>query len=889
MGSPLASSSSSSVVVAAATAKITAPYGSWKSPITADLVSGSEKRLEGFSLLHSQNRLIWLERSVLVREAEKPGDEPTDITPTGFSVQSTAQEYGGGAFALSGFTLIFSNFEDQRLYKQFLSSNDSTPVPLTRDYGGPVVRYADGVFDSHFNRYISVREDHRGNSVHPTTEIVSIDLSGENIQEPKVLVSGSDFYAFPRMDPKGERLAWIEWSHPNMHWDKAELWVGYISENGDIYKRICVAGADTSIVESPSEPKWSSKGELFFVTDRNKGFWNIHKWIEERSEVRAVYSLDAEFTRALWVFGISSYDFIQSNEQTNVLACSYRQNGRSYLGVIDQVQNSLSAVDVPFTYITNIISGDNCLYIEGASATHPLSLAKVVLNDQKSNPVNFQIIWSCSSETDKYKSYFSSPKLIEFPTDVAGQNAYAYFYPPCNPHYQASQEEKPPLLLESHVNVFGSAYYACGIGFHVKWFSSPTWPVGWPQVVQRMHVKEHAQQFTHAHACTLVGAHQTSLHEALPLCEAHCAMLVGRRNANRGLWINVAVLVQHARVTMAILDTHKRPLHVIEAWQLGGPTDEAHGILNLNIQYWTSRGWSFVDVNYGGSTGYGREYRERLLGSWGIVDVNDCCSCAKYLVDDGKVDGERICITGCSAGGYTTLASLAFRETFKAGASLFGIADLNSLRAEMHKFESHYISNLVGGEEALFERSPINFVDKFSCPIILFQGLEDKVVQPEQARKIYMALKKKGLPVALVEYEGEPHGFRKADNIKFTLEQQMVFFARTVGHFTVADEIVPIQIHELLFSLLVETHLRNLERKCSTIICIANGIDDSSGCNLGLQWWTMMATMVDHDLGYSDGKARSKVRVLAEEEKDDENEEEEEYRKMMRREGDDGQ
>ncbi|KAI8011664.1 Anaphase-promoting complex subunit 7 [Camellia lanceoleosa] len=218
----------------------------------------------------------------------------------------------------------------------------------------------------------------------------------------------------------------------------------------------------------------------------------------------------------------------------------------------------------------------------------------------------------------------------------------------------------------------------------------------------------------------------------------------------------------------------------------GGPTDEAHGILNLNIQYWMSRGWSFVDVNYGGSTGYGREYRERLLGSWGIVNVNDCCSCAKYLVDDGKVDGERICITGCSAGGYTTLASLAFRETFKAGASLFGIADLNSLRAEMHKFESHYISNLVGSEEALFERSPINFVDKFSCPIILFQGLEDKVVQPEQARKIYMALKKKGLPVALVEYEGEPHGFRKADNMKFTLEQQMVFFALIVA----ADQLI---------------------------------------------------------------------------------------------------
>ncbi|KAA8536168.1 hypothetical protein F0562_028646 [Nyssa sinensis] len=646
------------------TDKITAPYGSWKSPITAGLVSGSEKRLEGFAF-DSHGRLIWLEsrpsesgRVVLVREPEKPGDEPTDITPEELSVRTTAQEYGGGAFNISGDMLVFSNSEDQRLYKQIIDSEDSTPVPFTPDYGGPVVRYADGVFDLHFNRYVSVREDHRGNSVHPTTEIVSIGLSEDNIQEPKVLVSGNDFYAFPRMDTKGERLAWIEWSHPNMHWDKAELWVGYISESGDVCKRILVAGSNPSLVESPTEPKWSSKGELFFITDRNKGFWNIYKWIEHKSEVQAVYSLDAEFTRPLWVLGMSSYAFLQSNEQTNMK-----------FGTLCQ------RIDVSFTYITDIISRDNLLYIEGASAINPLSLAKVALDDHKSKAVDFQIIWSSSSDSEKYKSYFSLPKLIEFPTDVSGQNAYAYFYPPCNPDYQASQEEKPPLLLETH----------------------------------------------------------------------------------------------------------------------GGPTDEARGALNLGIQYWTSRGWAFVDVNYGGSTGYGREYRERLLGSWGIVDVNDCCRCANFLVDDGKVDGERLCITGCSAGGYTTLATLAFRETFKAGASLFGIADLNSLRAEMHKFESHYISNLVG-ENALFERSPINFVDKFSCPIILFQGLEDTVVNPEQARKIYLALKKKGLPVALVEYEGEPHGFRKAENIKFTLEQQMVFFARTVGHFTVADEITPVRI-----------------------------------------------------------------------------------------------
>ncbi|CAK9185843.1 unnamed protein product [Ilex paraguariensis] len=662
--------------------KLTLPYGSWKSPITADVVSGAEKRLGG-TAVDSLGHLFWLEsrptesgRVVLVKEAEKPGDEPIDITPKEFAVRTVAQEYGGGAFSIYGDTVIFSNYKDQRLYKQSISSEDSTLVPLTPDYGGPIVCYADGVFDSRNNRYVTVREDRRESSLNPTTTIVSVDLSNNNIQEPKVLVGGNDFYAFPRMDPKGERIAWIEWGHPNMPWDRSELWVGYLSENGDINNRICVAGGDPTLVESPTEPKWSSQGELFFITDRKSGFWNLYKWIDSDNQVLPVYSLDAEFARPLWVFGMNSYEFVQSHGQKNLFACSYRQNGRSYLGILDDDRGTLTTLDIPFTDIINITSGFHCLYVEGASATHPLSIAKVALDDQKSKAVDFKIIWSSSPSSKKYKSYFSLPELIKFPTEIPGKNAYAYFYPPTNPLYQASPEEKPPLLLRSH----------------------------------------------------------------------------------------------------------------------GGPTAETRGILNLSIQYWTSRGWAFVDVNYGGSTGYGREYRERLLGQWGIIDVNDCCSCANFLVDSGKVDEERLCITGGSAGGYTTLAALAFRETFKAGASLYGVADLKLLRAETHKFESHYLDNLVGGENDYFERSPINFVDKFSCPIILFQGLEDKVVPPEQARKIYHALKEKGLPVALVEYEGEQHGFRKAENIKFTLEQQMVFLARLVGQFKVADEITPIKI-----------------------------------------------------------------------------------------------
>ncbi|KAI8013496.1 Dipeptidyl aminopeptidase BIII [Camellia lanceoleosa] len=678
----MASLSSSSSTQVVTPNKITAPYGSWKSPITSDIVSGAEKRLGG-TAVDDLGRLFWLEsrpaesgRAVLVKAPENPGDETIDITPKEFSVRSVAQEYGGGAFKIVADSVIFSNYKDQRLYKQSIESRDSSPLPLTPDYGGPLVCYADGVFNSRFNRYVTVREDRRQDSLNPTTTIVSIDLNDQNIQEPEVIVGGNDFYACPRLDPKEERMAWIEWGHPNMPWDKSELWVGYFSKNGDICKRICVAGGDPALVESPTEPKWSSKGELFFITDRRSGFWNIYKWIESDNTVLPVYSLDAEFSRPLWVFGIKSYQLLQSNEGKNLIACTYRQNGKSSFGILDDVHSTLSLFDIPFTDINNITSGLHCLYIEGASAVHPLSIAKVTLDDDKSKVIDFKIIWSSSPDSLKYKSHFSLPELIEFPTEVPNQNAYAYFYPPTNPNYQAGREEKPPLLLRSH----------------------------------------------------------------------------------------------------------------------GGPTGETRGVLNLTYQYWTSRGWAVVDVNYGGSTGYGREYRERLLGRWGIVDVNDCCSCAKFLVDSGKVDGERLCIAGGSAGGYTTLAALAFRETFKAGASLYGIADLKLMRAETHKFESHYIDNLVGSDDNYVQRSPINFVDKFSCPILLLQGLEDKVVPPDQARKIYHALKEKGLPVALIEFEGEQHGFRKAETIKIALEQQMMFFARLVGHFKVADEITPIKV-----------------------------------------------------------------------------------------------
>jgi dipeptidyl aminopeptidase/acylaminoacyl peptidase len=232
----------------------------------------------------------------------------------------------------------------------------------------------------------------------------------------------------------------------------------------------------------------------------------------------------------------------------------------------------------------------------------------------------------------------------------------------------------------------------------------------------------------------------------------------------------------------------------------GGPTAAAVTTRNLNIQYWTSRGFAVLDVNYGGSTGYGRAYRERLNGTWGIVDVDDCVNGARYLIGRGLVDAERCVIDGGSAGGYTTLAALTFRKQFKAGASHYGVSDLGALVRDTHKFESRYLDGLVAPyparEDVYRERSPINFTDKLSCPVIFFQGLEDKVVPPNQAEMMVEALRKKGLPVAYVPFEGEQHGFRRAENIKRALDGEMYFYSRVFG-FELADEVEPVPIENL--------------------------------------------------------------------------------------------
>jgi dipeptidyl aminopeptidase/acylaminoacyl peptidase len=244
-------------------------------------------------------------------------------------------------------------------------------------------------------------------------------------------------------------------------------------------------------------------------------------------------------------------------------------------------------------------------------------------------------------------------------------------------------------------------------------------------------------------------------------------------------------------------DDERPPLLVLVH---GGPTSHVTTALDLDIQLLTSRGLAVIDLNYGGSTGYGREYRDRLRGRWGVVDVEDAAAAVRYLAARGDIDPERVQISGGSAGGYTTLMALAVREEFASGASYFGVADLVSFHDETHKFESHYDEYLIGPwpeEIELYrERSPITHADSISDPLLLLQGLDDKVVPPPQSEVIVDALKRRGIPHAYIAFEGEGHGFRKAENVKRATEAHLSFVAQLSG-FEPADEIEPIEIENL--------------------------------------------------------------------------------------------
>ena len=637
-----------------------APYGSWKSPITSDMIVAesvglTEPAIEGADVYWLEMRPGEGGRYVVVRRAADGA--VADVTPPGFNARTRVHEYGGGSFVVHEGTVYFSNFEDQRLYRQ---PPGGAPEAVTPDAD---LRYADGVIDTARNRLICVREDHTASDREAVNTICAVHLAGN--AEPVVLVEGHDFFSAPRLSPDGSQLAWLTWDHPNMPWDGTELWVGEVSPDGSPAGSRCVAGGPT---ESVLDPRWSPDGVLHFVSDRTD-WWNLYRWTGDG--VESVCEAEGEFAAPQWVFGRPMYAFAGPGR----ILCSYSRDGTWRLASIAAAGGGPEPVETPFSDISHVRATGNNVVFRAGSPTHPTCIARLSLTTGDVE------VLRTSSHLSVDPAYLSEPEPIEFPTEN-GVTAHAIFYPPRNRDYAAPPGERPPLLVKIH----------------------------------------------------------------------------------------------------------------------GGPTSACSTSLSLDLQYWTSRGVGVVDVNYGGSTGYGRAYRQRLQGQWGVVDVDDCVNAARYLVERGDADPERLIIRGGSAGGWTTLCALTFRDVFRAGASYFGVSDAEGLATETHKFESRYLDSLIGPyperSDLYRARSAVHHADQLACPLILFQGLEDKIVLPNQAERMFEALKKKGIPVAYVPFEGEQHGFRIAANIKRALDGELYFYSRIFG-FELAEPVEPVEIENL--------------------------------------------------------------------------------------------
>jgi dipeptidyl aminopeptidase/acylaminoacyl peptidase len=635
----------------------TAPYGSWKSPITSDLIVAhsiglSETRLDGDNAYWLEGRPREQGRLVVVASNGR-SHEPRDLTSVPFNARTRVHEYGGASWIVADGVVYFSNFADQRLWR--VEPGSQAPVALT---AAPAARerqwrFADGIIDRSRQRWIGVREDHSAGGEAVNT-IIAVDLAQPGRDAGQVLVGGHDFFAAPRLSPDGSKLLWLAWDHPNMPWNGTTLYLADLDPSGAIAQSRVIAGGAS---EAIFQPEWSPDGQaIAFVSDRSN-WWNLHRYDLHAGTTESLASMAAEFGAPMWSLAAATYAFADSER----IICSYVQGGLGHIAILDLRSKSLRRLDLPFTEFGSIRAGGGRALFRAAAPDLPSSIVALDLGSE-THRVLQRATHLLDDSTLSLGQYLAGVQPVEFPT-TDGLVAYGLFYPPHNADYVAPPNEKPPLLVKCH----------------------------------------------------------------------------------------------------------------------GGPTGAASSGLNLSIQFWTSRGIAVLDVNYGGSTGFGRDYRERLYGQWGVVDVDDCVNGAAYLAAQGLIDANRAVITGGSAGGYTTLAALAFRDFFQGGASHYGVSDAAALVRDTHKFESRYLDWLIGPypqKAALYnERSPLFHADGISKPVIFFQGDEDEVVPPNQSEVMVEALRQKGIPVGYFLFSGEQHGFRKAGNIQRCLDAELAFYA----------------------------------------------------------------------------------------------------------------
>ncbi|KAJ5176232.1 uncharacterized protein N7482_002109 [Penicillium canariense] len=646
-----------------------APYGHWKSPLTAESLATCSIMLNEVAVDESTGAVYSVEcrpvedgRSAVVQHLN---GQSKDILPKDLSALASVQELGGGSISMRFDGRILLSDEDS--CNVYLLDPGSTEATLVQP-AEKGIRYAD--FSSHPTNpqwIIAIKEDHReatpetqATHVHNTLVAIDIDSDPQESAKEVIIAQGDDFYSHPKFDPSGKYVSWIQWTHPDMPWTGTTL---YLAEwkDGSVDNATRIAGKAQE--ESVAQPKWGLDGKLYFASDRT-GFWQLYSYNPEDTKLCALSFKgmeNSDFAVAEWELGSSTYTSL--DEQT--IVATVITHATSKVVLIDTVTSSVQELDLPYVDIDTIRRVSSTSFaVVGSTRTSPQELALISITP--SFETNRKVLTSTAS-FELAHDFVSTATEYTAPQKhgpIQDSNVHMFYFAPRNPEFQADEKSLPPLLVYVH----------------------------------------------------------------------------------------------------------------------GGPNGAVTPALDLDIQYWTTRGFAVCAVNYTGSVGFGREYRERLSGYWGLVDVGDAASAVEFLADKMLIDKTRVGIYGGSAGGYLTLRALhMYPEVWAAGIGSYGISDVKALQADSYKFESQDVDRLLLSktnpderELELKKRSPCYYAKQMTAPLLLLQGTEDVVVPIAQARMMADAMHSEGRIAEVVEFEGEGHGWhgQKAIHESFTRQEE---------------------------------------------------------------------------------------------------------------------
>ena len=623
-------------------ARMPAP-GFWPSSWSAEQAAAAGREINELKV--SEQGVFWSEfdpktAQTLIYCYKHNTKDIAVFTQPGFSVRSRVYEYGGGSFCLTLQGVVFTNESDQQVY---LQRWQGAPQRLTQR---SQCRYADMQFDALTDSVIAIEEEHSQCGVKHRIVSISLNLaSTQACQAPTVIVQGSDFYASPRLSPNGERLIWIEWQRPEQPWTQTQAWCVTRKPNGEWGTAVCLGGDEGDA--ALQQPLFDAENRAVVLNDQH-GYWQ--PWREDDcGRLQILPGLKADYSGAPWQLGGCNYVPLEQNDYL----ISWLYNGFGHLAVYSFTDNAVVnvlaedysrlrhlAVDERFFYCiaSHVARGTTVLAIDRKTlCTQVLTELEIALDSNDvSKPHSF-----CFSSADK-------------------QSVHAFFYPPCNQHYQLADNERPPLVVFLH----------------------------------------------------------------------------------------------------------------------GGPTSACYPVFDSRIQFWTQRGFAVADLNYRGSTGFGRNYRQSLRHQWGTLEVADVCALVEHVIEQDWVNPKQICVRGASAGGYTALLTVASSQKFAAAASLYGVSDPMALRRVTHKFEADYLDWLLGNAEHFAKRAPLQQVSRITTPVIFFQGAADVVVVPEQTAGMAAALQSQGVKVECHVFADEGHGFRQAKNLATAMRMELSFYQR---------------------------------------------------------------------------------------------------------------